>query len=74
VPGGQANVGLGRVVHQARMRARLVVASLRPWGTSWPSGCLPGWAQARSPQEQPSDQPRGRSTGTGLAAEARVTG
>ena len=32
-------------VHQASTRARLVVASLSPWGTRAPRGCLPTWPQ-----------------------------
>ena len=39
-------------VHQARTRARLVVASLTPWGTRLPRGCLPTWPQPGSRHEQ----------------------
>ena len=40
-------------VHQARIRARLQVASLTPWGTRAPRECLPGWPQPGSRHEQP---------------------
>ena len=40
-------------VHQARIRARLQVASLTPWGTRLPRGCLPTWPQPGSRHEQP---------------------
>src|SRR5829696_8923588 len=43
----------GWLVHQASTRARLVVASLTPWGTRLPRGCLAGWPQPGSRHEQP---------------------
>ena len=66
----------GNRVHQASTRARLVVASLRPWGTRAPRGCLPTWPQAGSRHEQLVDQPDrpGWPAASGPRAWGRVIG
>jgi hypothetical protein len=52
MPGGQADVGLGVAGPPGQDRARLQVASLTPWGTRLPRGCLPTWLQLGSRHEQ----------------------
>jgi len=47
-------------VHQARIRARLVVASLTPWGTRLPKGMLANLAAAWIPTRAPGRRRRSR--------------
>src|SRR5829696_9383454 len=53
VSGGQADVGLGLLGPPGQHAGPVVVASLSPWGTRLPRGCLPGWPQLGSRHEQP---------------------
>src|SRR5512132_992685 len=52
-PVARPMLACGWRVHQASTRARLMVASLTPWGTRAPRGCLAGWPQPGSRHEQP---------------------